>query len=367
MIEYQGWATVREAYREDDEDDAALRTICAEVTERVEELAKRQCCEATFRNINGAWRLFVMGHRNHASGDWPDVVALFEWIAANALGSYGILSCHDDEDSNGRDNEFQVFTLRRGHLTRSHDPYLSPFFPMVEEASRESRYFNETLDQALIREIIRPMGLRDLGKKRYALDMLWDYRMEIQVGKAFEFDDEDPQVSVYLTLHCPRYGRVMDALTAQHPDMTWVMSGKKKKGGWGDVLRLGQVDFYRHKGRFYVTSFRDHKGTLRRERFDVRTHFERLATMDEPDEFLEECASGLSNQVLATLDSCWPYLFLCTDCGMSPAEVLDYFEDPDFAQTKKAWRLKVPLDTAHVKDMRDVFEPFVPPETSCQD
>jgi hypothetical protein len=361
MIEYQGWATIREAYCEEDEDGATLAVIASELKARIGELTGRASCEATFRNINGVLRLSVMGYRNHASGDWPDVVALFEWIAANARGSYGILSCHDDEDAEGRDNDVQVFVLRRGNLTRSFDPHLSPYFPMVEDPPLGSPYFNETLDQAFIREIVRPMGMRDLGKGLYALDLLRDYRMEVQVGKVSAFEGEEPEVSVYLTLHCPRYGQVMDLLNAQHPGMTWEMSGFRKKGSWGDVLRLGQVTFYRHDGRFHVTSFKDHLGNLRRERFDVRAHFEHLMAIDRPEAFREDYAFGLSRQILATLDRFWPHIFLCIDCGMSPAEVMDQFDDPDFAQTKKAWRLKAPLDTAHVKDMMDVFVPWNPP------
>ncbi|NNK67830.1 MAG: hypothetical protein HKO95_13970, partial [Rhodobacteraceae bacterium] len=70
MIEYQGWATIREAYREEDEDDAVLADIAAQLEARVAELAGRDWSACTFRNINGAWRLSVMGNRNHASGDW---------------------------------------------------------------------------------------------------------------------------------------------------------------------------------------------------------------------------------------------------------------------------------------------------------
>jgi hypothetical protein len=133
MIEYQGWATIREAYCEEDEDDSARDSIASDLMTRVRELGKRPWCEATFREINGALKLSIMGYRNHASGDWPDVYTLFEWIAENAPGSYGILSCHDDEDLHGHDNEFQVFVLRRGELTRDHDRYLSPYVPMVED------------------------------------------------------------------------------------------------------------------------------------------------------------------------------------------------------------------------------------------
>jgi hypothetical protein len=355
MIEYQGWATIREAYREEDEDDAALAGIAAQLEARVAELAGRDWCACTFRNINGAWRLSVMGNRNHASGDWPEVLALFEWIAREAPGSYGLLSCHDDENAQGRDNEFQVFVLRRGTLSQSHDPHLSPYLPMVEEPSPGSPYFSETLDQALIREVVVPMGLRALGKRRYALDMFRDYRLELEVGEAFAFEGEEPEVSVYLSLHCPRYGTTMDAPTARYPGMTWDLSRVRRKGVWGDVLRLGQVTFYRHEGRFCVTSFKDHENTLREKRFDVRDHLEHLRAMERPKAFLDEYCFGLSGQVLATLDKLWPHIFLGLECEMSPAAVIDLFESDDFATIRKTWRLKAPLDTVIVKDMMDVY------------
>nr|WP_275116260.1 Imm7 family immunity protein [Aliiroseovarius subalbicans] len=358
MIEYQGWATIREAFCEEKEDEAALAMIASKLETLVGELAKRALCEATFRNINGALRLSVMGFRNHASGDWPDVMALFEWIAANAPGSYGTLSCHDDEDAEGRENEFQLFVLRRGTLTRSHDPHLSPYFPKVEDPPQDSPFFRETLDETLIREVIRPMGLRDLGKGRYTLDMFRDYRFEIEVGEATDFEGDEPEVAVFLTLHCPRYGQVMDRLLARRPEMFKNKSGKRSKEGRGDVLRLGLVTFYRHDGRFQVSSFKDHLGNLREKRFDVRAHLEQLAAISKPAEFLNEYTLGLSNQVLTTLSRFWAYMFLCLECEMSPAAVMDLFDSPDFAQTKKSWRLKEPLDTAHVKEMMDVFVPW---------
>jgi hypothetical protein len=189
--------------------------------------------------------------------------------------------------------------------------------------------------------------------------MFRDYRLEIEVGEAFAFEGEDPEVAVYLTLHCPRYGLTMDGLTARHPDLTWELSGVRRTGAWGDVLRLGQVTFYRHEGRFHVTSFRDHLGHLREKRFDVRIQFERLAAIGTPQAFLDEFCFGLSDNVLATLDRIWPYMFLCLECEMSPAAVMDLFASDDFAQIRKAWRLKAPLDTAYLKDMRDVLVPWV--------
>jgi len=39
----------------------------------------------------------------------------------------------DDEDINGKNNEFQVFSISRGKLHEHKDTLLSPFVPIVED------------------------------------------------------------------------------------------------------------------------------------------------------------------------------------------------------------------------------------------
>ena len=40
---------------------------------------------------------------------------------------------YDDEDTNGNENAFQVFSLARGELTNKKDFYLSPVIPTIED------------------------------------------------------------------------------------------------------------------------------------------------------------------------------------------------------------------------------------------
>jgi hypothetical protein len=51
---------------------------------------------------------------------------MYDQIAKEAKGSYGILYLHEDVDYNGHDNEFQVYVLAKGNLTKRKDYYLSP-------------------------------------------------------------------------------------------------------------------------------------------------------------------------------------------------------------------------------------------------
>lgn len=133
-IEYQGWATIREAFSEAEEDEARLQEIVDALDRRLCELWQDNTGTAdnrgvmalkpdkacmgryTFENLNGSWRLSVIGSRNHISGDWPHVLALFEWIAAEAPGSYGVLSVIDHESQSERCLPFPVLRQSRRHL-----------------------------------------------------------------------------------------------------------------------------------------------------------------------------------------------------------------------------------------------------------
>jgi hypothetical protein len=82
---------------------------------------------------NGEATLTATRLANHLSGDITGIVGLFERIALVAPGSYGLLYLYDDEDGDGRSNEFQAFVLSRGQFRRQQDPFLSPYRPMVED------------------------------------------------------------------------------------------------------------------------------------------------------------------------------------------------------------------------------------------
>src|SRR5262249_59694230 len=87
------------------------------------------------RAVNGEYFLWAGGFTNHFSADVQEVIDLYSFVATIAPGSYGLLYIHDDEDKGGEYNEFQVWRLARGSVTKQRDVYLSPYDPTVEYAS----------------------------------------------------------------------------------------------------------------------------------------------------------------------------------------------------------------------------------------
>ncbi|MYW65912.1 hypothetical protein GTY65_17895 [Streptomyces sp. SID8379] len=127
MFEYHGWITVRESVRADD-DEAGLPGIVDELRLRVAALDSPYLLD--LRWMNGEPFLHVGGHSNHRAS--PDVVALYEHVAAVAPGSYGLLHIRDDEDPD-HGNEVRVVRLARGTLTHHTEALLSPCVPAVED------------------------------------------------------------------------------------------------------------------------------------------------------------------------------------------------------------------------------------------
>jgi len=135
MFEFHGWASIHyhthgtNAFKQDACWDA-LATYVAEMPTSFVRLQR----------YNGGDSLTIAGQHNHRN---EYVIELFRWIAANAVGSYGLLYIRDDEDSvRGADFEncFRAWRLCRGALTEMDDPFLSPAIPVVEDpwdASRE--------------------------------------------------------------------------------------------------------------------------------------------------------------------------------------------------------------------------------------
>ena len=131
-VEYQGWATIQESYREADDDEMRLKEIVGALQARLTGLSLG-LGHFHFENFNGVWRLTVIGCRNHITGDWPEVLGLFRWIAEHAPGSYGMLSVINHEEEASLASAFDVHVLKKGRLVRTADVYLSPYHPVVEE------------------------------------------------------------------------------------------------------------------------------------------------------------------------------------------------------------------------------------------
>ena len=66
------------------------------------------------QRYNGCDSLHIAGQHNHRA---EYVIELFQWIADNAIGSYGILYIRDDKDQkriSDYSNSFRIWRLCRG-------------------------------------------------------------------------------------------------------------------------------------------------------------------------------------------------------------------------------------------------------------
>ena len=131
MVELHGWALIRESFAIDNEDNNIERIInCLS-----QEIKKLKIDEKLLRldYCNGEAFVTATQFANHFSGDIKEIIDFFKRITRIAPGSYGLLYLHNDEDTNGFHNAFQVFVLSKGEFKLQQDPFLSPYIPMVEE------------------------------------------------------------------------------------------------------------------------------------------------------------------------------------------------------------------------------------------
>lgn len=134
MLSYYGWAEIRESYNEEGESDILMQEIWTSLQKKSAEIMQNASNWSVEPKIfNGEYKLFVSGASNHKTNPWFEVLELFEWLAKNAVGSYGLLYLLDNEDKEGFNNDFQVYVLKKGTLTKQNDPFLSPYIPEIEE------------------------------------------------------------------------------------------------------------------------------------------------------------------------------------------------------------------------------------------
>jgi hypothetical protein len=127
VFEYHGWITVRETAAAEDDDEPRLRQIVDELRLHIARMDSPYLLD--LRWMNGEPFIHLGGFSNHRS---PDVIHLFEHVAAVAPGSYGLLHVHDDEEP-GHENDVRVLKLVRGRVTQHTEPLLSPYIPTVED------------------------------------------------------------------------------------------------------------------------------------------------------------------------------------------------------------------------------------------
>lgn len=129
MIEYQGWVVVRESYNEEGESDELLNEIREQLSSKVSIInSSRFANICTLTLVNGNLNLLIASLDNHRSSSWDEIVDLFDWLSKCALGSYGVLYFHDDEDTFGLDNKFQVMVLKKGNISFEIDTFFLLIF-----------------------------------------------------------------------------------------------------------------------------------------------------------------------------------------------------------------------------------------------
>lgn len=131
MFEYHGWATVRSSPGE--EGDEGLSASLLSGIETLLTGLNEGPGLAHLQIANGDTQISLSGMRNHRSGQGDQVIETFCRIASMAPGSYGLLYVWDDEDPDADRNEFQVFVMGRGKVTRQADTFLSPRIPTIED------------------------------------------------------------------------------------------------------------------------------------------------------------------------------------------------------------------------------------------
>lgn len=72
--------------------------------------------------------------KNRKDSETKEAFALSQKIGEIAEGSYGLIYLYDDEDTTGKENQFQVFVLARSIVKEVHDTFLSPITPTIEDA-----------------------------------------------------------------------------------------------------------------------------------------------------------------------------------------------------------------------------------------
>lgn len=130
MIELHGWVTVRETYKavfdEEEHIDLLVLRIQAEID-------KLRWFKPIMKAMNGEWFLEFSLYSNRRDSRLQEILGLYKRIGEIAAGSYGLIYLYDDEDMEGRENQFQVFLLARGTVEEREDSFLSPVIPALED------------------------------------------------------------------------------------------------------------------------------------------------------------------------------------------------------------------------------------------
>ncbi|MNW38463.1 hypothetical protein D3C74_155290 [compost metagenome] len=130
MFEFHGWITIHESISEVDAGN--LDSIIKNIEKFISDLDWNSGILKVYPT-NGEYHLSAGGFMNRKAAEAEEVIKLYQFIAEQAPGSYGLLYTRDDEDIEGYDNEFKVLVLARGSIQRKKDVLLSPFVPVVQD------------------------------------------------------------------------------------------------------------------------------------------------------------------------------------------------------------------------------------------
>ena len=132
MIEINGWAVIRESYKEEDDDNELLNSIIKKIESKINELDYSNEFYS-LKSLNGTYHLSIMVNHNHRTAT-EHVIDFFKWLALVSKGSYGIMYVQDDEDiERGNEDKFKVWSMKKGKVAELDDIYLSPLNPEIEE------------------------------------------------------------------------------------------------------------------------------------------------------------------------------------------------------------------------------------------
>lgn len=128
MVELHGWITIRENYKETDEDN--IYEIVDDINRVIYELGYP---ELKAKWMNGEVCFQCSFYTNHWDSRIQDTLDIYNLVAEKAIGSYGLLYVYDDE-SKSDNNRFVIYKLARGKIEKSADSLLSPCIPTVEDS-----------------------------------------------------------------------------------------------------------------------------------------------------------------------------------------------------------------------------------------
>lgn len=130
MIELHGWVTIRETYKASFDEEEHLDLLVKRIQDKIMKLS---WFKPEIKVQNGDWFMEFSLYTNRITKRTLEIFELFKQIGKIAEGSYGLIYLYNDEDLNGKENQFQVFSLARGVIREHRDSFLSPIIPTIED------------------------------------------------------------------------------------------------------------------------------------------------------------------------------------------------------------------------------------------